>query len=141
MPVLLRKLRAFEQDCERWDESHSPKILPEKKRAVDDVSAYAERPERDVMNILYGLPYDSIKMVSPKSLRLKVWLKAPLLIFTTLAAMVSSISELFMKVIGCILKDATSYYDYLWLLLFVPLIAYTGSRTLVYVNYGIKYYD
>ena len=80
-------------------------------------------------------------MVSPNSMNLKIWLKAPLLVFVTLAAMTSSISELFMKVIGCILKDAVNYTDYLWLLVFLPLIAYSATRTLVYVNYGIKYYD
>ena len=80
-------------------------------------------------------------MVSPNSMSLKIWLKAPLLVFVTLAAMTSSISELFMKVIGCILKDAVNYTDYLWLLVFLPLIAYSATRTLVYVNYGIKYYD
>ena len=46
-----------------------------------------------------------------------------------------------MKVIGCILKDAEESSDYWWLLLFIPGLAYTGSRTMVYVNYGIKYYD
>ena len=93
------------------------------------------------MDILYGLPKESVEQVSPQSLRLKNWLKLPLLVFVTAAAMTSSISELFMKVIGCILKDAEEPSDYLWLLLFIPGLAYTGSRTMVYVNYGIKYYD
>ena len=93
------------------------------------------------MDILYGLPRESVEQVSPQSLALKFWLKLPLLIFVTAAAMTSSISELFMKVIGCILKDAEESSDYWWLLLFIPGLAYTGSRTMVYVNYGIKYYD
>lgn len=46
-----------------------------------------------------------------------------------------------MKCGGCVLKDAEHWTDYLWLLLFVPLLAGTASLTLVYVNYGIKYYD
>ena len=60
MPVLLRKLREFEADCEKWDETHSPKILPDKERAVDDESADADRPDRTLMDILYGLPKESI---------------------------------------------------------------------------------
>ena len=80
-------------------------------------------------------------MVSPKSLRLKYWLKAPMMVFVTLAAMTSSLSEFFMKLVGCILKDAEEWSDYAWLLLFVPCLAYSATRTLVYVNYGIKYYD
>lgn len=46
-----------------------------------------------------------------------------------------------MKVIGCILKDAINWADYLWELPFLLGLIYTGLRTLVYVNYGIKYYD
>ena len=55
--------------------------------------------------------------------------------------MVSSISELFVKIVGCIVKDAELWSDYLWLLLFVPLLISTATITLIYVNYGIKYYD
>jgi len=93
------------------------------------------------MDILYGLPMESIKRVSPNSVDLKIWLKAPMLIFVSCAAMTSSLSELLMKVLGCILKDAEEPTDYLWLLFFIPCLLYTASRTLIYVNYGIKYYD
>lgn len=55
--------------------------------------------------------------------------------------MISSISELMMKLVGCILKDAEKPIDYLWLLLFLPILIGTATRTLVYVNYGIKYYE
>lgn len=72
---------------------------------------------------------------------LKKWLKVPLLIFAILPAMVSSISELISKVMGCILMEATSWLDYLWLLLFCPILAFTAYKTLIYINYGIKYYD
>jgi len=63
------------------------------------------------------------------------------LVFVNLAAMSSSISEMFIKIVGCVLKDAETWVDYLWLIPFVMLLAFTGIRTLVYVNYGIKYYD
>ena len=87
------------------------------------------------------MPKDSLEIVSPQSKSLKLWLKAPMLFFVNMAAMVSSMSELFMKVGGCILKDAESWEDYLWLILFIPILAYTATRTLVYVNFGIKYYE
>ena len=93
------------------------------------------------MHILHEMPKDSVERISPESLRLKLWNKVPMLIFVNLAAMTSSMSEMFMKILGCILKDAEKGTDYLWLILFVPCLIYTGSRTLVYVNYGIKYYD
>lgn len=64
-----------------------------------------------------------------------------MLVFVTSAAMTSSISELMMKLVGCTIKDAEEPMDYLWLLVFVPILIYTASRTLVYVNFGIKYYD
>lgn len=64
-----------------------------------------------------------------------------MLVFVNLAAMTSSMSELFMKILGCILKDAETPYDYLWLLVFIPCLIYCATRTLIYVNYGIKYYD
>ena len=80
-------------------------------------------------------------MLSPDSLRLKLLVKMPMLVFANVAAMMSSMSEMFMKIIGCILKDAQEWTDYAYLIIFVPCLAFTGARTLVYINYGIKYYD
>ena len=108
---------------------------------MDDIAVLADRSDRVLMDVLYGLPKDSVKMVSPRSLWLKVWVKMPMILYVTTAAMVSSISELFVKVCGCIVKDAELWTDYLWLLLFVPLLISTATITLIYVNYGIKYYD
>ena len=93
------------------------------------------------MDVLYGLPIESVRQVSPESLDLKKYIKVPLLIFATLPAMISSISELLMKIVGCVIKDAEEWSDWWWLLLFVPLLAATGILTLIYINYGIKYYD
>ncbi len=87
------------------------------------------------------MPKSSLEIVSPKSMSLKFWLKAPMLVFVNLAAMTSSISELFSKVAGCIIKDSESSSDYWWLLMCVPVLVFTATRTLVYVNFGIKYYE
>lgn len=145
MPTLLKKLRQFESDCESYDARSSQRglesILPKKERATDDAEVEAERTDRDLIKLLYGLPRDSVREVSPDSLGLKTVLKVPMLIFATAAAMISSISELMMKLVGCILKDAEKPVDYLWLLLFLPILIGTATRTLVYVNYGIKYYE
>ena len=46
-----------------------------------------------------------------------------------------------MKCIGCTLKEAEVWTDYLWLIVFLPPVVFTAQRTLVYINYGIKYYD
>ena len=143
IPVLLEKLRAFEQDCEDWEARNpdSPKILAAKEIAIDEEDKETDRPERDLINVLYGLPRESVALVSPRSQGVKTWLKVPMLVFAMLPAMVSSLSELFMKVVGCILIGAEEPADYLWLLVFLPLLVLTASRTLVYVNYGIKYYN
>lgn len=85
------------------------------------------------MDLLYSLPKESVQLVSPDSMTLKKWLKVPLLIFAILPAMVSSISELISKVMGIILMEATSGLDYLWLLLFVPIVAFTAYKTLIYI--------
>ena len=116
-------------------------ILPPKQQATDDATVEAERTDRCLMSLLYGLPKASVLEISPDSQALKTVIKIPLLVFVTAAAMTSSISELMMKLVGCILKDAEEPMDYLWLLLFLPILIYTATRTLVYVNYGIKYYD
>ena len=68
------------------------------------------------MNLLNGLPRSSVLQISPDSQKLKTVIKIPLLVFVTAAAMTSSISELMMKLVGCILKDAQKPLDYLWLL-------------------------
>ena len=94
------------------------------------------------MDVLYSLPKEVVLKISPNSLQIKKWLKVPLIMFAVLPAMVSSINELLMKIIGCILMDTDDYTNnYLWLLLFIPLLIFTAIRTLVYINYGIKYYD
>ena len=145
MPTLLAKLKKFERDCEQFDERNIARggtpLLPKKERATDDSEVEAERPDRTLMSLLYGLPRSSVEEISPDSLKLKAIIKVPLLVFVTPAAMISSISELMMKLVGCILKDAEKPLDYLWLLVFLPVLIFTATRTLVYVNYGIKYYD
>jgi len=82
------------------------KILPPKAKAVDDDSIEAERPDRVLMDILYGLPKEFLMTVSPESQMLKTWMKLPLLVFVNLAAMSASMSEMFLKMVGCVLKDA-----------------------------------
>ena len=86
------------------------------------------------------MPQESVEKISAESLIIKYWIKLPMIIFVNLASMASTISMLLLKMIGCVLTDAKESSDYLWLLLFVPCLVCTGNRTLVYVNYGIKYY-
>jgi hypothetical protein len=107
VPLLLRSLKTFEQDCEQFEADNAPqRILPARQRAVDNEEEETDRPDRVLMDILYGLPRESVELISPQSLRAKKWLKVPLLVFTMLSAMISSLSELWMKIIGCIIKDA-----------------------------------
>ena len=85
-PKLLQRLRVFEQDCEQWERQHSNElnfepILPAKSQAVDDIAVLADRSDRVLMDVLYGLPKDSVKMVSPRSLWLKVWVKMPMILY------------------------------------------------------------
>ena len=62
MPVLLRKLREFERDCELWEAHNAPKkILPSKERAVDDANSEADRPDRELMKVLNGLPVEAVR--------------------------------------------------------------------------------
>ena len=56
-----------------------------------------DRPDRVIMHILHEMPKDSVERISPESLRLKLWNKVPMLIFVNLAAMTSSMSEMFMS--------------------------------------------
>ena len=143
IPVLLQRLRAFEQDCEEWEAQNpdSARILAARETAIDEEDKETDRPERDLINVLYALPPDSVALVSPRTQGLKKWLMVPMLVFAMLPAMVSSLSELFMKVAGVVLIRAQKPTDYLWLLVFVPLLVLTAQRTIVYVNYGIKYYN
>ena len=64
-----------------------------------------------------------------------------MILYVTTAAMVSSLSELFMKIVGAIISSAEEWTDLLWLLIFLPMLVTTATVTLIYVNYGIKYYD
>ena len=143
VPRILESLKSFEQDCEQWEANNAPiKILPEKKQAVDDEETFADRPERELLYVLNGLSLKDVQMISPKSIKAWKWLKVPLMAFSFLSAMISSLSELSMKVIGVVLTaDADHWTDYLWLILFIPMLVATALLTLVYINYGIKYYN
>lgn len=108
---------------------------------MDDDTVFADRSDRALIDVLYGLPKQSVKMVSPRSTRLKIWVKLPMILYVTTAAMVSSLSELFVKIVGAIIIDAEEFTDLFWLLVFVPMLVTTATVTMIYVNYGIKYYD
>ena len=94
MPLFLAKIKKFEEDCVLWDADSGNiiSILPPKVKALDDNRFEADRPERVLLSILYGLPKESVNRISPESLTLKTWNKLPLMIFTNLAAMSSSLS-------------------------------------------------
>ena len=115
--------------------------MPSKLKASDDDTVFADRSDRVLIDVLYGLPKDSVKMVSARSLWLKIWVKLPMILYVTTAAMVSSLSELFVKIVGAIIIHAEEWSDLLWLLLFGPMLVTTATVTMIYVNYGIKYYD
>ena len=115
--------------------------MPSKLKASDDDKVFADRSDRVLIDVLYGLPKDSVKMVSARSLWLKIWVKLPMILYVTTAAMVSSLSELFVKIVGAIIIHAEEWSDLLWLLLFGPMLVTTATVTMIYVNYGIKYYD
>ena len=109
---------------------------------MDDEETFADRPERELLYVLNGLSLKDVQMISPKSIKAWKWCKVPLMTFSFLSAMVSSLSELSMKVIGVVLTaDADHWTDYLWLILFIPMLVATALLTLVYINYGIKYYN
>lgn len=67
MPTLLNNLRKFERDCEEYDAQNENRypILPKKETATDDAGAVAERTDRSLMSLLYGLPKDSVMKISP----------------------------------------------------------------------------
>ena len=70
MPEFLTKVKQFEKDCEDWDANHpempaDQAILPEKKVDQNDSTIELVRPDRDLINLLDGLPKDSVERVSP----------------------------------------------------------------------------
>jgi hypothetical protein len=79
--------------------------------------------------------------VSKESIDLKKMIKVPMLLFVTGAAMLASLSDLQIKLIGAVLEDATEMQDYLRLIPLACGIAYTAPSTLFYVNSAMKYYD
>jgi len=79
--------------------------------------------------------------VSPKSVSLKKYVKLPLLLFLSGAAMMVSLSDLSIKLAGAVIDEAQEPGDYFRLVPLVGCIAYTVSQTLVFVNDAMKYYD
>ena len=101
-----------------------------------------DRTEREMIAILNGLPKDLVEEISPQSLPLKRWLKLPMILSVLMAACLSSLSELWMKAVGLVLLySGDDWRNYLWILLFIALVVLTAYLTIIYVNYGIKYYS
>ena len=79
--------------------------------------------------------------VSPASLALKKYIKMPLLLFVTGAAMLASLSDLQLKMVGEIYNQAYTTADWLLLIGLILGIVFTAKFTIVYVNFAIKNYD
>ena len=79
--------------------------------------------------------------VSPASLSLKKYIKTPLLFFVTGAAMLASLSDLQLKMIGTIYDQAYNTEDWLLIIALVVGIVFSAKSTLLYVNQAIKHYD
>ena len=84
---------------------------------------------------------EQVSDVSPTSIRLKKYIKTPLLFFVTGAAMLASLSDLQLKMVGIIYEQAYDTEDWFLLIGLVVGIVFTAKYTIVYVNYAIKYYD
>ena len=65
----------------------------------------------------------------------------PLLFFVTGAAMLASLSDLQLKMVGVIYDQAYTTADWLLLIGLILGIVFTAKFTIVYVNYAIKNYD
>ena len=84
---------------------------------------------------------DDVNQVSPASASLKRFIKVPLVLGVTGAAMLVSLSDLQFKLIGGVLEDAVETADYMAL---IPLgfgVAYTATNTLNYLNEAMKNYE
>lgn len=133
-PALLVKLRNFEQDCEKWGDGSQNALLPERVGGV-------ERPERVLIATISGMSVDDVNQVSPSSAVLKRFIKVPLVVGVTGAAMLVSLSDLQIKLIGGVVEDAQETADYFAL---IPLgfgVAYTATSTLTYLNEAMKNYE
>ena len=77
---------------------------------------------------------EQVEEVSPASLSLKKYIKTPLLFFVTGAAMLASLSDLQLKMIGTIYDQAYSTEDWLLIIALVVGIVFSAKSTIVYVN-------
>ena len=96
-PYFIDCLRDFEVDCVVWDNKSQNHILGEHK---------GERPERELIQVLNALSIEQVKEVSSDSVALKKYVKLPLLLFLSAAAMMVSLSDLSLKLAGAVIEEA-----------------------------------
>ena len=84
---------------------------------------------------------EQVTEISPASLNLKKYIKTPLLFFVTGAAMLASLSDLQLKMVGTIYDQAYATEDWLLIIGLILGIVFTSANTLVYVNHAMKHYD
>ena len=65
-----------------------------------------ERPERELIQVLNALSIEQVKEVSSDSVALKKFVKLPLLLFLSAAAMMVSLSDLSLKLAGAVIEEA-----------------------------------
>lgn len=81
------QLRKFEKECEKWEEGSQNKLLPPNQGP-------GERPLRVVISVICGMNMSDILLVSPNSAFIKRFIKLPLVLGVTSAAMFVSLSDL-----------------------------------------------
>ena len=85
------------------------------------------RPLRNVIDALLELPDEEIREVSERSLRLRYYLKMPMVMLIALAGSVSSCSALLLKVSDTILQKGDGEGYYFWLIMIGCLSIATGD--------------
>lgn len=89
------------------------------------------------MQAVTDMSVSDVKMISVETMDIKKVVKVPLVYFVMTAAMLASCSNITMKVIGAVLADE----EYLYLVPAALAIAFTATRTLMYVNTAQLYYS
>ena len=107
----------------------------------DEVIRVAQRPARELIEVLHNIDDELLKDVSERSLRVKHYVKTPMLYLCLNAGLQSGLSIAFLKLFGELVQSGTAIDHFGMLVIlgfFMALSAVSQTHSL---NLAMKEYD
>ena len=100
-----------------------------------------ERPERVLIDIVNACPNDLMTRISPDTMKIKDYIKVPMVLLILCSSMMSTISMIMIKMLGELVQSATWTDFWLINIIMVILMGVSGAFQLHSLNSAMRLYD